>query len=204
MKTSNNQNNKLKLFAGIGLGVIGLGTTYYIIYKKKKAQQEPSIVSSSVKAIESNVKGKFINYFGKSSFLSNYVRGVRNNNPGNIIKTKIDWQYKIPNDKNTDGHFEQFYTYKGGLRALILNLKSYYKKGYRTISQIIGKWSPPSENNTGQYIKHVAKYTGIPEQMPITWDKKTIQKITEAIIISENGKLYLNQMDFDWAWLQAN
>ncbi len=46
-------------------------------------------------------------------------RGWRNNNPGNLIKTMIQWKGKLPYLSNTDSKFEQFVDFKHGIRALI-------------------------------------------------------------------------------------
>ena len=39
-----------------------------------------------------------------SSFLGRkeLTRGIRNNNPGNLVLTNIAWQGKIPNSQNTE------------------------------------------------------------------------------------------------------
>lgn len=47
----------------------------------------------------------------------NLSRGLRNNNPGNLILTSIGWDGKIPNAQNTDGTFEQFTSANYGIRA---------------------------------------------------------------------------------------
>jgi len=36
------------------------------------------------------------------------IRGLRNNNPGNLEKRSTPWQGKVPHSQNTDGRFEQF------------------------------------------------------------------------------------------------
>jgi len=142
----------------------------------------------------------FKNYFGSSIFLLGYPRGIRNNNPGNIELTSQLWKGEIPHSHNTDKRFKQFFDYTFGVRAAIINLLSYYKNGYRTIRQIITRWAPPGENNTERYIKNVVKYTGIAENIPVKNDKQTIEKLVKAIIIQENGRLYMTDDDFNKAW----
>ncbi len=171
------------LGVGIGVGVIGLVA---LIVKEKDHLADFLPV--------------FSNFFGGSEVLVGYPRGIRNNNPGNIEKTTTLWRGEMPHFQNTDGRFKQFYNYAYGLRAAILNIKAYFKKGYITPRQIINRWAPPGENNTDNYIRFVSKYTGVPENTPVPFEKQTIQKLIEAIIIKENGKLYLNQTDFDQAW----
>lgn len=142
----------------------------------------------------------FRNFFGGSEVLVGFPRGIRNNNPGNIEKTTTLWKGEIPQFKNTDGRFKQFYNYIYGVRAIILNIKAYFRKGIKTPRQVISRWAPPGENNTDNYIRFVSSYIGVPENLPIPFEKSTIKKLIEAIIIKENGRLYLNQNDFDKAW----
>ena len=48
----------------------------------------------------------------------NYARGMRNNNPLNIIKSeKINWQGEVK--PSTDPNFAQFETLEYGLRAAL-------------------------------------------------------------------------------------
>jgi hypothetical protein len=178
--------DRINVIFGIGLGLAGLG----IIALVRKKRQKP-------------LRPAFTNYFGGGQFLYGHARGVRNNNPGNIIMTKTLWEGEIPKEENTDGRFKQFYKYSDGVKAIITNLKSYYKRGLRTIFEIISKWAPDNENNTLSYIGHVSDYMGVSSLSPISFDKATIQKLVEAIIIRENGKLYLKQGQFDSAWKGA-
>ena len=168
---------------GFGVGLIGL---IALIIKEKDHLAEFLPV--------------FQNYFGNSEMLTGYPRGIRNNNPGNIEMTKTLWKGEVPQYQNSDGRFKQFYNYAYGVRAAILNIKAYFNKGIKTPRQIINRWAPPGENNTENYVRFVSNYIGIPENSPIQYEKSTIQKLIEAIIIKENGKLYLNQSDFDKAW----
>jgi hypothetical protein len=176
-------NRNIAIGVGIGIGVI-------------------SLVAILVK--DKNKNGKFLNvfnnFYGGTNFLTGYPKGVRNNNPGNIEKTKGLWKGEIPHQQNTDSRFKQFYNYVYGIRALIINIKSYYKKGFRTIRQIINRWAPPGENNTELYIKYVSGYTGVSENIPIHYNKQTIKRLVEAIIIKENGRLYMSDNDFEKAW----
>lgn len=168
--------------ATIGLGLIGLG-----------------VLMKYASDNESYLPG-FRNYFGTGMFLGRYPRGVRNNNPTNIIKTKNLWKGEIPHEYNTDKRFKQFYDYTHGIRAGIVNLQYYYRKGFKTVRQIITKWAPPSENDTESYIKYVSGRLGVSDNTALGNDKYTIRKLLEAIITRENGKLYLTGTDFEKAW----
>ena len=55
------------------------------------------------------------------------ARGLRNNNPLNIIKSeKINWQGEVK--PSTDPNFAQFETMEYGLRAALCLLRTYYNK----------------------------------------------------------------------------
>lgn len=178
-----NFNKNIVIGTGIGVGVIGL---VFLLIKEKDLIKDFMPV--------------FRNFFGETIFLTGYPKGVRNNNPGNIEMTKTLWKGEIPHTQNTDGRFKQFYNYAYGIRAAILNIKAYYNKGYRTIKQIINRWAPPGENNTNAYTSYVSGYTGIPDNIPIQYNKQTVKRIIEAIIIKENGRLYMSDNDFEKAW----
>lgn len=113
------------------------------------------------------------------------VRGIRNNNPGNIRKSSIAWQGKTGND----GTFETFDTPANGIRALARNLLSYQRVYHlNTIAQLINKWAPSNENDTGGYVAFVANQTGIPATSYVNLeDAATLAGITAAIILQENG-----------------
>lgn len=90
------------------------------------------------------------------------TRGIRNNNPLNIeYRRANNWvgRVKNPADKK-DSRFEEFDTMEHGLRAAILLLQGYIKRGFNTVPEIIGRWCPPAENGdeaTAQYVNFVMK-----------------------------------------------
>lgn len=115
------------------------------------------------------------------------TRGLRNNNPGNIIITNIPWLGKKV--QNTDGHFEQFISLRYGCRALLLNLESAIRiHQLNTIDKIIAAYAPNNENNTEDYCKSVCAITGISSTEPIhATDIDKICSIAHAICIVENS-----------------
>jgi len=126
-----------------------------------------------------------------TSFLNNknLIPGLRNNNPGNLIKSNQNWQGKIPHSQNTDKRFEQFYRLVDGLRAMMVQLRGDILKGKNTLTALIHKYAPPHENDTTAYINSVAKNIEIEANQPITFlDKSLLLKITKAMVRVENGK----------------
>lgn len=114
-------------------------------------------------------------------------RGVRNNNPGNLVKTNNAWIGKIKN--GTDSRFEQFTDVKYGIRAMIIDIIGDIGKGKNTIRKLISEYAPAFENNTNNYVNVVSSALGInPDSIIKEVDFTFIHKISRAIITHENGK----------------
>lgn len=140
--------------------------------------------------------------FGKPAYkaVESAIRGIRNNNPGNIRISNIAWKGKVPVSQNTDGAFEQFTTLEYGISALVNNLLAYHKKGLNTIEKIISTWAPSSENNTKAYINSVTQRTNLAANKILTTDKDTLYKLTKAISYHENGKDIITPENFNKAY----
>ena len=122
------------------------------------------------------------------------TRGERNNNPGNIDRNATVWQ-GMAQDQSRDQRFVVYEKPHYGIRALAKVLLSYYRKhGLNTVHKIIDRWAPPSENNTGAYVNHVATVLGVGIDAPIQVDDQaTLEALTLAIIEHENGRcVYAN------------
>ncbi|EDM0872867.1 hypothetical protein GH708_13350 [Salmonella enterica] len=120
------------------------------------------------------------------SIASKDVRGVRNNNPGNLVASNQGWDGEL----TSDGKFSRFDTPEHGIRALAKNMRTYQNKhDLNTVSQMISKFAPPEDHNdTPTYIKAVAGMMGVdPEQRIDTSDVGTLTKLVNSIITVENG-----------------
>ncbi|MDO4727088.1 MAG: structural protein P5 [Porphyromonadaceae bacterium] len=118
--------------------------------------------------------------------MSNLPRGLKNCNPGNIVKDSRVWLGEVIPSR--DVRFKQFKDMAHGYRAIFVNLSSYISRGHNTIEKIIKRWAPPSENNTASYIVHVAQRTGIGKDRVISLtDYVALKEITKAISRIENG-----------------
>lgn len=131
-------------------------------------------------------------------------RGLRNNNPGNIIKTNIDWKGKVPHTLNKDPHFEQFRAEGGvpghlwGLRAMFMDIRGdIEKKGMNTVAKLITSYAPAlgtnnptgqlkRENDTAAYIAAVAK--ALKKTPNAVIEKADYHALMKAIITHENGE----------------
>lgn len=130
-------------------------------------------------------------------------RGIRNNNPLNIRRSKDKW--KGMRAVQSDAQFCQFESLEWGWRAAFwLLTRTYYHK-YRlfTIRAIVTKWAPAIENNTKAYIANVSRLTGIgpdepigiPSERPARW-----MMVGVAMAIQENGTESLDYFAMMRGW----
>jgi len=115
-------------------------------------------------------------------------RGIRNNNPGNIVRNETQWNGIA--DEQTDERFVTFESPEYGVRAMARVLRNYQRKhGLRTIAEILGRWSPETENNTAAYIQHVSEQLDIPPNSPLDLeDDALLARLISSIIRHENGR----------------
>ena len=117
-------------------------------------------------------------------------RGIRNNNPLNIRRSKDQWKGMA--EAQTDRAFVQFKSLEFGWRAAFYLLTRTYYHKYRlyTIRGIVNKWAPSCENDTSAYVENVSRLTGIdpdepigiPSEKPSRW-----MMVGAAMAIQENG-----------------
>jgi len=115
------------------------------------------------------------------------VRGLINNNPGNI---RPDKAYTWQGSTGQAGGFVQFASPEAGIRALTLNLLSYNQQGINTVQSIISRWAPESDKNkTGSYINQVSQALGVkPTDTLNLQDAAIMRQLVNSIIKVENGK----------------
>ena len=113
------------------------------------------------------------------------IRGWRNNNPGNLTESSIDWDGEI--DENYDPQFEEFSSPEYGIRAmgkLLLNYQAIH--GIDTVSGIIQRYAPDHENPTGDYIAFVCEETGLKPDESINISAHLFP-LVKAVIYFEMG-----------------
>lgn len=131
---------------------------------------------------------------------SNLPRGIRNNNPGNLVLTSIQWQGKIANAQNTDGHFEQFQNVAYGIRAMAMDIIGDISEGKNTLTKLISEYAPSFENDTTAYISRVSSATGIGADELIPKTTTVVHGIIKAKLAVENGAVvfdYITDSDID-------
>ena len=134
---------------------------------------------------------------------SKSTRGVRNNNPLNIIVSKSQWVGKIADPtKKKDKVFEEFTTMAYGLRAAILLLRSYINKGYDTVPAIIHRWCP--DHTACAYTRTVVSrmaraLPGFDSMKPVApTDRDTLYQLVRAMAYVES--IYeVSRQEFDEA-----
>lgn len=113
-------------------------------------------------------------------------RGVRNNNPGNVMKGGDNWQGEV---QGNDPRYATFASPEAGIRAMGKTLLTYQDKhGLNSVEAIIARWAPATENNTVAYAATVAKEMGVKPGAALNLhDSDTLAKLTRAMIRVENG-----------------
>lgn len=120
-------------------------------------------------------------------------RGIRNCNPLNI---RIGNKWKGEVASPTDKEFEQFSCMHYGLRAGFILLRRYIERYHLdTVTEIISRWAPASENNTRAYINRVCERMGISALEKISFsDRKTMVALVDAMILNECGTTIANDL----------
>ena len=126
------------------------------------------------------------------------TRGIRNNNPLNIRHSSDQWQGARV--EQTDPFFVQFTSMAYGYRAAWKVLESYWNQFHRskqpyTVSNIISRWAPPTENDTQNYIRTVLNLTSLggKENLPQPSrgvDTERLERLIRAMTTMECGIPY--------------
>lgn len=125
--------------------------------------------------------------------MAKVTRGVRNNNPGNIRKGQ-PWQgLAAPAERTAaqkaETSFDVFTAPEWGVRAMARTLITYQDKhGLDTVSEIVGRWAPPTENYTGAYIQAVLRAMMVRPGDKLDLHRyEAMRPLIEAIVAHENA-----------------
>lgn len=132
-------------------------------------------------------------------------RGLDNRNPGNIRRSRT--RYKGEVHPGRDAAFKQFEAVEWGYRAMFVLLYTYRKhNGCDTLRKMIGRYAPPSENDTGSYLRFVASAAGIsPDVQVDTSDRRTMVAVVAAMSHVENGvRARLADVERGWELFAAD
>lgn len=126
-------------------------------------------------------------------------RGLRNNNPGNIRRSKV--RYKGEVTPSRDPEFKEFSSMAYGYRAMFVLLDTYRSRyGLDTIRKMLNRYAPPTENFTNGYVRFVADYSGVmPDEVIDTRAQRDMVPIVAAMSKIENG-VAANRADVEEGW----
>lgn len=88
-----------------------------------------------------------------------------------------------------------------GIRAAIKTIRTYVTKhGCTTMSDIIHRWAPPTENKTAAYINTIYMESGIhPDDEINIYDRQQMGNLIQAMAIIES-RYHMTASTFDKAW----
>ncbi len=127
-------------------------------------------------------------------------RGLRNNNPGNIRRSKTRYEGEVRPSR--DREFKEFCSMAYGYRAMFTLLHSYERRyGLSTIRSMLTRYAPPTENFTDGYIRFVSVRTGIAADAAIdTLNERDMIAIVRAMSEIENGtSAILSDVEQGWS-----
>ena len=126
-------------------------------------------------------------------------RGLRNNNPGNIRRSRVRYKGEVCPSRDPD--FKEFSTMAYGYRAVFVLLDTYRSRyGLTTIRQMLNRYAPPTENFTEGNVRFVADYSGVmPDEIIDTRSEKDMIPIVAAMSKIENG-VAANIEDVERGW----
>ena len=126
-------------------------------------------------------------------------RGLRNNNPGNIRRSRVRYKGEVRPSRDPD--FKEFSTIAYGYRAVFVLLDTYRSRyGLTTIRQMLNRYAPPTENFTEGYVRFVADYAGVmPDEVIDTRNEMDMIPIVSAMSTIENG-VAANIADVERGW----
>ena len=137
-------------------------------------------------------------------------RGIRNNNPLNIRHSADQWQGARA--EQTDKAFVQFTSMAYGYRAVWKVLDTYcltFKRERKVynVRNIIGRWAPPTENDTDAYVRAVVVLSGLGgnENMPRPkhyrgfGEVEKLVSLIAAMTCVENG-IRMEEVDKEAIW----
>ena len=196
---------KQKKILFISGGVLTTGaivTTVLLIRRRNRRKRGllPPRGSNVLTTNNNQLPPNFLNWNGGNTYLSNAPRGIRNNNPGNLIFTNIKWNGKLPKEQNKDRRFEMFIAPVYGVRAMIKDLKHDIEKGKNTVPLLVEEYAPRFENNTDNYINTVCADLRVSKTAKLLPTKNTLRLLILSMTKVETGGNYVSNDLFEQAY----
>ncbi len=135
-------------------------------------------------------------------FVSGTTRGIRNNNPGNLVRNSIQWEGALTQAQveaaglTWDPKFVQFSAPNFGVRAIGHTLLSYQARGVNTVDEIIrgtgGQGGGYSETDQDAYVANLTTALGLDPtnggQYTVIDIGSNLPALAAGIITQENGQ----------------
>lgn len=128
-----------------------------------------------------------------SSIKKRVPRGLRNNNPLNIVHNERNKWQGLDKNRAHDGRFCIFVAPEWGYRAAFRIFKTYRDRFDRSgtkfcLRELITRWAPYSENDTEAYISAVSNRCKIRPNMRLNLrNREQMVDVAEAMCWVENG-----------------
>ena len=193
---------KILFISGGALTTGAIVTTIVLLRRRNKRKRGllPPGGSNFLTTNNNELPPNFQNWNGGNTYLSNAPRGIRNNNPGNLIYTKINWKGKLPRHQNNDRRFEMFVAPVYGVRAMIKDLKNDIEKGKSTVPRLVEEYAPRFENNTDNYIETVCRDLKVSKRSKLLPTKNTLRLLVLSMARVETGGNYVSNELFEQAY----
>lgn len=82
-----------------------------------------------------------------------------------------------------------------GMRAGVKTLQSYQTRdGIKTMRQAIGRWAPPTENDTGAYVDDVCDRCSVGPDDEVNFET-LMPTLIKSIVVHENGRCIYTDSD---------
>lgn len=170
MKT---KNNNIWIWIVSALSVCVAAVVWFFYRKKKQTITENGGITSPISGGGENAE-----------MVASKALGFRINNPLHLrYSSANNWKGQTGQQSG----FCVFDTPENGLRAAMINLKSYRKIGVVTIADIVSRWAPPTENNTQNYIDFVCKKLGANISDEVEQDAQSYIALLQVMCIMEIG-----------------
>lgn len=132
--------------------------------------------------------------------ITSTIRGIRNNNPTNMVDAGIPWDGMTGVDANG---FCVFATLADGITAAKKNLRSYWRlHGINTVDAIVRRWSATDQD---AYVASVAAYLGVDPQDSLDMEDDSVRtQLVRGMSRQEDGAVGELLVDNQIVALQGN
>ncbi|MGJ7222672.1 hypothetical protein [Morganella morganii] len=157
---------------------------YSEIYKRYNEQWEKQKAQAEAGKSKPTLNSKVPDNWVQDEQYNPNRRGLRNNNPGNLIAAPNSTGY----DYGNDHRYVKFGSSRDGIAAMSRQLMLDAEDGLNTFDGLLQKYAPAkAKNNTQGYIDRVSKGTGFGPHEPLNMhDPNVLAKVIPHMIKVEN------------------